>query len=71
MLLNNNIILKKKKKMGLGDVTNGIGAPVQKLGKICAHKELVSCYIFYENYWMLVLHLTKSFFSGLHLSDFV
>ena len=33
----------KKKKMGLGDVTNGIGAKVQKLGKICAHKKMVNC----------------------------
>ena len=39
----------EKKKMGLGDVTNGIGAKVQKLGKKCAHKELVNCYKFYEN----------------------
>ena len=32
-------VILKKKKMGLGGVTNGIGAKVKKLGKICAHKE--------------------------------
>ena len=47
MLLNNNRI-PWKKKMGLGDVTNGIGAKVQNLGKICAHKEMVNCYKIYE-----------------------
>ena len=50
MLLNNNRVPWKKKKMGLGDVTNGIGAKVQKLGKICAHKEMVNCYKFFYEY---------------------
>ena len=56
MLLNNNRIpwYRKKKKMGLGDVTNGIGAKVQKLGKICAHKEMVNCYKFL---WILKIFL--------------
>jgi len=30
--------------MGLGDVTNGIGAKVQTLGEICAHQRIINCY---------------------------
>ena len=61
----------KKKKMGLGDVTNGIGAKVQKLGKICAHQEMVNCYKFYEkkkNFY--IFDILSGILSGIHVIDF-
>ena len=56
--------------MGLGDVTNGIGAQVQKLGKIGAHKELENCYRFYEYYeYYFKYTIILDILSSIHVPD--